>query len=126
MGFVISANYIIFASRSRGEVRKCCKWPPQPYFNALTTTRVFSAVPHCNLAVPRLPIAAAEIGRPADWLTPAGDLRTLPATSEDDLRRSGRDGFVAARLVKTGSPGSAAAQHFSASTHARAPSSPSR
>ncbi len=42
-------------------------------------------------------IAAAEIGAPPEWITPAGDLRTLPChLSEHD----GIDGFYAARLVK--------------------------
>ena len=60
--------------------------------------------------------AAAQPGRPpgadrrgrdrralAQCVTPAGDLRTLPCHLwGDDPRRSGLDGFFAARLVKTG------------------------
>jgi 16S rRNA (cytosine967-C5)-methyltransferase len=43
------------------------------------------------------PIAPAEIGAPAEWVTPEGDLRTLPYhLAEYD----GVDGFYAARLVK--------------------------
>jgi 16S rRNA (cytosine967-C5)-methyltransferase len=43
------------------------------------------------------PIAPAEIGAPAEWVTPQGDLRTLPYhLAEYD----GVDGFYAARLVK--------------------------
>jgi 16S rRNA (cytosine967-C5)-methyltransferase len=43
------------------------------------------------------PIDAEEIGAPRDWLTPKGDLRTLPChLSEYD----GIDGFYAARLVR--------------------------
>jgi len=43
------------------------------------------------------PIEAAEIGAPADWVTPEGELRTLPChLAEHD----GIDGFYAARLVK--------------------------
>jgi 16S rRNA (cytosine967-C5)-methyltransferase len=47
------------------------------------------------------PIAPAEIGTPAEWVTPQGDLRTLPChLAEYD----GVDGFYAARLVKLGAP----------------------
>jgi 16S rRNA (cytosine967-C5)-methyltransferase len=47
------------------------------------------------------PIAPAEIGAPAEWVTPEGDLRTLPYhLAEYD----GVDGFYAARLVKLGAP----------------------
>ena len=43
------------------------------------------------------PIDAAEIGAPPEWVTPEGDLRTLPChLSEHD----GIDGFFATRLVK--------------------------
>jgi 16S rRNA (cytosine967-C5)-methyltransferase len=47
----------------------------------------------------RKPIAAAEIGAPADWLTGEGDLRTLPCHMPE---YDGVDGFYAARLVKRG------------------------
>ena len=47
------------------------------------------------------PVAAEEIGAPAEWVTPEGDLRTLPYhLAEYD----GVDGFYAARLVKLGAP----------------------
>src|SRR5437588_6233005 len=47
------------------------------------------------------PIDAAEIGAPAEWVTPTGELRTPPChLAEYD----GVDGFYAARLVKLGSP----------------------
>ena len=47
--------------------------------------------------VERRPIATDEIDTPADWLTPDGDLRTLPFhLAEYD----GVDGFYGARLVK--------------------------
>jgi 16S rRNA (cytosine967-C5)-methyltransferase len=56
-----------------------------------------------NPDVRRLPIAAAEIGGLAKCLTPAGDLRTLPCQLwSDNPRRSGLDGFFAARLIKAG------------------------
>ena len=55
-----------------------------------------------NPDVRRLPIAAEEIGGLAECVTPAGDLRTLPSHLwGDNPRRSGLDGFFAARLVKT-------------------------
>jgi 16S rRNA (cytosine967-C5)-methyltransferase len=47
----------------------------------------------------RVPVQAAEIGAAPDWMTPAGDLRTLPfhlALDSEEL--SGMDGFFAARL----------------------------
>lgn len=49
----------------------------------------------------RQPITAAEIEAQGDWITPAGDLRTLPyhAPAPDS---PGMDGFFAARLVKAG------------------------
>lgn len=49
--------------------------------------------------VERLPLDAAELGIPADWLTEHGDLRTLPCHyGEFD----GIDGFFGARLIKRG------------------------
>ena len=51
----------------------------------------------------RLPVAADEIGGLTECVTPSGDLRTLPCHLwGDDPRRSGLDGFFAARLVKAG------------------------
>jgi 16S rRNA (cytosine967-C5)-methyltransferase len=38
---------------------------------------------------------------PAEWLTPDGDLRTLPCHLDDpDSRLAGLDGFYAARLQR--------------------------
>jgi 16S rRNA (cytosine967-C5)-methyltransferase len=62
-----------------------------------------AAVLRRNPDVRRLPVAAEEIGGLAECLTPSGDLRTLPCHLwGDNPRRSGMDGFFAARLVKTG------------------------
>ena len=49
----------------------------------------------------RLPISSKEIqGRP-EWVTPDGDLRTLPCHLDDpDSRWAGLDGFYAARLQR--------------------------
>ncbi len=62
-----------------------------------------AAVLRRNPDVRRLPIAADEIGGLAECVTPAGDLRTLPCHLwGDNPRRSGLDGFFAARLIKAG------------------------
>jgi 16S rRNA (cytosine967-C5)-methyltransferase len=54
-----------------------------------------------NPDVRRLAVEAEEIGGLAECLTPSGDLRTLPCHLwGDNSRRSGMDGFFAARLVK--------------------------
>jgi len=51
--------------------------------------------------VRRRPVAAAEVGGFAEFLTDAGDLRTLPWHLPDaDPRMAGLDGFYAARLVR--------------------------
>ncbi|HEY1888692.1 MAG TPA: transcription antitermination factor NusB [Roseiarcus sp.] len=65
-----------------------------------------AAVLRRNPDVRRLPVAAEEIGGLAECLTPSGDLRTLPCHLRgDNPRRSGMDGFFAARLVKTAQRG---------------------
>jgi 16S rRNA (cytosine967-C5)-methyltransferase len=52
-------------------------------------------------ALRRRPITAAEVGGLAELLTPAGDLRSLPAhLPVADSRLSGLDGFYAARLER--------------------------
>ncbi len=49
----------------------------------------------------RLPIAVAEVFGRSEFVTPDGDLRTLPCQLPDiDPRFAGVDGFYAARLVK--------------------------
>ena len=49
----------------------------------------------------RRPIETAEIFGMSDWLTPAGDLRTLPCHLPDpEPRMAGMDGFYAARLQR--------------------------
>ena len=63
-----------------------------------------AAVLRRNPDARRDPIGPEEIGGLAECLTPAGDLRTLPCHLwGDNPRRSGLDGFFAARLVKAGS-----------------------
>ncbi len=55
-----------------------------------------------NAAVARKPVTPEEVGGQADFITPDGDLRTLPLHLPDpDPRWGGLDGFYAARLVKT-------------------------
>jgi 16S rRNA (cytosine967-C5)-methyltransferase len=62
-----------------------------------------AAVLRRNPDVRRVPVAAEEIGGLAECLTPSGDLRTLPCHLwGDNPRRSGMDGFFAARLMKAG------------------------
>ena len=54
-----------------------------------------------NPDVQRAPILAQEIGGLTDCVTAEGDLRTLPChLYDEDARRSGLDGFFAARLVR--------------------------
>jgi 16S rRNA (cytosine967-C5)-methyltransferase len=49
----------------------------------------------------RRPIAAAEVGGQAEFVTKIGDLRTLPSHWPDpDPRMAGLDGFYAARLAR--------------------------
>ena len=87
--------------------------------------------PHCCAAIPTcgaLAVAPEEIGGLAECVTPAGDLRTLPCHLwGDDPRRSGLDGFFAARLLRAeqDSAGSGEAQPINAGRktapfHARA------
>jgi 16S rRNA (cytosine967-C5)-methyltransferase len=47
--------------------------------------------------VARYPIDPAEIGAPSEWVTAAGDLRTLPCHFDE---YDGIDGFFCARLLK--------------------------
>jgi 16S rRNA (cytosine967-C5)-methyltransferase len=52
-------------------------------------------------ALRRITVNAGEIDGIADFITPAGDLRTLPSHWPDpDARMSGLDGFFAARLER--------------------------
>jgi 16S rRNA (cytosine967-C5)-methyltransferase len=49
----------------------------------------------------RCPISAAEVGGIAAFITPDGDLRTLPSQLPDsDPKMAGLDGFYAARLQR--------------------------
>jgi 16S rRNA (cytosine967-C5)-methyltransferase len=62
-----------------------------------------AAVLRRNPDVRRLAVTPDEIGGLAECLTPSGDLRTLPCHLwTDNPRRSGLDGFFAARLVRAG------------------------
>ena len=65
-----------------------------------------AAVFRRNPDVRRLAVTPGEIGGLAECLTGSGDLRTLPCHLwGDNPRRSGLDGFYAARLVKIGQRG---------------------
>jgi 16S rRNA (cytosine967-C5)-methyltransferase len=49
----------------------------------------------------RIPINAPEIGADPEWITPEGDLRTLPfQLPADPPQTGGMDGFYAARLER--------------------------
>ena len=49
----------------------------------------------------RVPISAAEIGGAADWITPEGELRTLPYHLPNaEPKLAGMDGFFAVRVAK--------------------------
>ena len=54
---------------------------------------------HSGAPVVRIEIEADEIGAESEWITPAGDLRTLPCHFH---AYDGIDGFYCARLVKLG------------------------
>jgi 16S rRNA (cytosine967-C5)-methyltransferase len=54
---------------------------------------------HSGAPVVRIGIEADEIGAESEWITPAGDLRTLPCHFH---AYDGIDGFYCARLVKLG------------------------
>lgn len=51
----------------------------------------------------RIPLQPGEHAIDAAWITPAGDLRTLPSHSPSDAASAGMDGFYAARLQKASS-----------------------
>lgn len=52
--------------------------------------------------VERVPLTAGEAGLEAEWITPQGDLRTLPFHLPNPVAKlAGMDGFYAARLRRT-------------------------
>ena len=66
-------------------------------------TRLARTASAANLSDParRQPIAAADLPGLDDFVTPLGELRTLPCHWPDaDPRMSGLDGFFAARLER--------------------------
>lgn len=55
-----------------------------------------------RLKFERRPIKPVEVGNQADWITPAGDLRTFPFyLPHENPAMAGIDGFFAARLLRT-------------------------
>src|SRR5690606_13495905 len=49
----------------------------------------------------RIPITPGEAGITAEWITPDGDLRTLPShLPHEEAALAGMDGFYAARLQR--------------------------
>jgi 16S rRNA (cytosine967-C5)-methyltransferase len=62
-----------------------------------------AALLHHNPQLHRRPVTAGEVGGLAELLTADGDLRTLPChLADSDPRKSGLDGFFAARIEKKG------------------------
>jgi len=60
---------------------------------------VIKAFLKANPSSRRQPISASELENHQEWITPEGDLRTLPSHMAE---AGGMDGFFAARLVKEG------------------------
>jgi 16S rRNA (cytosine967-C5)-methyltransferase len=54
-----------------------------------------------NANFQRLPVVADEIGGDPDWITPKGELRTLPFQLQEGGAVAGMDGFYVARLRRT-------------------------
>jgi 16S rRNA (cytosine967-C5)-methyltransferase len=55
-----------------------------------------------NANFARLPVVADEIGGDPAWITPKGELRTLPFQLQEGSAVAGMDGFYVARLRRTG------------------------
>jgi 16S rRNA (cytosine967-C5)-methyltransferase len=63
--------------------------------------RQIDSLLRANRGLKRRPILALEFGGDPDWISPEGDLRTLPFhLPRDQPELSGMDGFFAARLVR--------------------------
>ena len=85
-----------------------CISPCVAFNNHEGSTKSFDYVREHNEAVnaldfitTRAPITAGEVFGRSEFITPQGDLRTLPChLSDADPRRAGLDGFYAARLRK--------------------------
>jgi 16S rRNA (cytosine967-C5)-methyltransferase len=71
-----------------------CTCSLEPAEGALQVTKLL----HAGAPIRRLPVRADEVGGLAEFLTPEGDLRTLPSHLP---QHDGIDGFYAARLTRT-------------------------
>jgi 16S rRNA (cytosine967-C5)-methyltransferase len=80
-----------------GGVLVYCTCSLEPEENESIVADLLSRAPQ----VRRAPIAAAEVFGQTAFVSPEGDLRTLPCQLPDtDSRRAGIDGFYAVRLIK--------------------------
>jgi 16S rRNA (cytosine967-C5)-methyltransferase len=82
--------------RPRGLLVYCvCSLEPEEGENIVRSTLAE------NASLQRLPLLANELNMPVDWLTPEGELRTLPHQWADPKAEiAGLDGFFAARLQR--------------------------
>ena len=88
------------ASVKRGGVLVYCTCSLEPEEGSGQISRFLLAHPGYR----RIPILAAEILAEPGWVTPAGELRTLPSHLADlPEGMRGLDGFYAAKLVRTAS-----------------------
>jgi 16S rRNA (cytosine967-C5)-methyltransferase len=89
-------EHALALTRSGGTLIYCtCSLEPEE------NEEVVAALLARNGGVRRVPITASEVLGRAEFISPDGDLRTLPCQLPDpDSRLAGLDGFYAARLEK--------------------------
>jgi 16S rRNA (cytosine967-C5)-methyltransferase len=89
-------EHALTLTRSGGTLVYCtCSLEPEE------NQEVVAALLARNSSVRRMPIGAGEVFGRAEFISPDGDLRTLPCQLPDpDSRLAGLDGFYAARLEK--------------------------
>jgi 16S rRNA (cytosine967-C5)-methyltransferase len=89
-------EHALTLTRSDGTLIYCtCSLEPEE------NEDVVAALLACNNGVRRMPISAGEVFGRTEFISPDGDLRTLPCQLPDpDSRLAGLDGFYAARLAK--------------------------
>jgi 16S rRNA (cytosine967-C5)-methyltransferase len=82
-----------------GGVLVYCTCSLEPEEGGEQVARLLHSAPHFE----RVPIEAGECAIACEWLTPDGDLRTLPFNLPHEQKElSGLDGFYAARLTRRG------------------------
>lgn len=81
----------------RGGTLVYCTCSLEPEEGVAPIARFLAAHPDFT----RVPVAAGEAGIAAEWISPEGDLRTLPThMAMESPELSGMDGFYAARLAR--------------------------